>query len=46
MKIDALISSTLADLLDALNKEQVPRENIVSVQQYTQGQNWVAIYYH
>lgn len=45
MKIDALISSTLADLLDVLNQEKVPRENIVNVLQNTQGQ-WTAIYYH
>ena len=45
MKIDALISNTLADLLDVINKEQVPRENIVNVLQNTQGL-WTAIYYH
>lgn len=45
MKIDALISSTLADLLDVLNREKVPRENIVNILQNTQGQ-WTAIYYH
>ena len=45
MKIDALISNTLVDLLDVVNKEKVPRENIVSVLQNTQGQ-WTAIYYH
>lgn len=44
MKIDALISNTLADLLDVINKEQVPRDNIVNVLQNTQGQ-WTAIYY-
>lgn len=45
MKIDALISNTLADLLDVLNQEKVPRENIVNILQNTQGQ-WTAIYYH
>lgn len=45
MKIDALISNTLADLLDVLNKDKVPRENVINVLQNTQGQ-WIAIYYH
>lgn len=44
-KIDALISKTLADLLDELNKEAVPREDVVNILQDTQGQ-WTAIYYH
>lgn len=45
MKIDALISETLVELIESLNSRQVKKEDIVTVLQDKLGQ-YIAIYYH
>lgn len=45
MKIDALISETLVELIENLNSRQVKREDIITVLQNISGQ-YIAIYYN
>lgn len=45
MKIDALISETLVELIESLNSRQIKKEDIVTVLQDKSGQ-YIAIYYH
>lgn len=45
MKIDALISETLVELIESLNSRKVKKEDIVTVLQDISGQ-YIAIYYH
>lgn len=45
MKIDALISETLVELIESLNSRQVKKEDIVTVLQDKSGQ-YIVIYYH
>lgn len=42
--MDAILSDTLRGITDSLNKEDIPREDVVSVFQNTKGQ-YVAIFY-
>lgn len=44
MKIDAIFSDTLIGVLDELNREKVPREDVINIFQNNQNQ-YVAIFY-
>lgn len=43
-RIDAIFSDSLVGILDDLNLNKVPREDIVNIFQNTQGQ-YVAVFY-